>query len=147
MNILITAALSAQAYRLSRFLDSDNNIFLGDSGDLPLIGFIGKSFIKIPDADSASFSHLLLAQCLDLNIRIVYPLKRAEVLSLSEARLLFDEYGIKIMVPDRLSAEKLIPEKLDNGELIIKDEASENPDRGIFIIDTKTNTLKLFTAD
>ena len=147
MNILITAATTAQAYQLSRFLNTDQNIFLGDSADLPKIGVEGMSFIKIPAANSASFSHLLLAQCLDLNIEVVYPLKRAEVLALAEARLLFDEYGIKVMVPERLTVERFLSTRVEKGELIIKDAVGEIPDRGAFVKDAETGMLKLFTAD
>jgi hypothetical protein len=147
LNILITAASTAQAYQLSRFLNTDEIIFLGDSADLPQIGFEGKSFIKIPAANSASFSHLLLAHCLDVNIEVVYPLKRAEILALAEARLLFDEYGIKVMVPDKLVAEHFLSTTVQKGELIIKDAVGEIPDRGVFVKDAETGILKLFTAD
>ncbi|HEX8378387.1 MAG TPA: hypothetical protein VF602_11275 [Pedobacter sp.] len=147
MNILITAASTAQAYQLSRFLNTGKNIFFGDSADLPKIDVEGKSFIKIPASNSASFSHLLLAQCLDLNIKVVYPLKRFEILALAEARLLFDEYGVKVMVPDKLVAENLLLPNVEKGELVIKDLVGEIPDRGVFVINAETNMLKLFTAD
>lgn len=147
MNILITAASTAQAHKLSRFLNTEKNIFLGDSVDLPVIGFEGITFVKIPPATSASFSHLLLAKCLDLKIEAIYPLKKAEVLALAEARLLFDEYGIKVMVPDRRTVENYFSIKIIKGEIIKKDVEGADPDRGVFVIDPETNTLKLFTAD
>ena len=103
--------------------------------------------MKIPAANSTSFSHLLLAQCLDLNIEVVYPLKRFEILALAEARLLFDEYGVKVMVPDKLVAENLLLTNVEKGELVIKDAVGEIPDRGVFVINAETNMLKLFTAD
>ncbi|HEY0055168.1 MAG TPA: hypothetical protein VGB63_07420 [Pedobacter sp.] len=147
MNILITAASAAQAHKLSRFLNTEKNIFLGDSVDLPVVGFEDITFVKIPPANHASFSHLLLAQCLDLKIEAIYPLKKTEVLALAEARLLFDEYGIIIMVPDRRTVENYFSIKTIKGEIIKIDEECGDPDRGVFVIDPETNMLKLFTAD
>jgi hypothetical protein len=147
LNILITAASTAQAHKLSRFVDAREKVFLGDSEDLPGISLGNKLFTKIPPSNSASFSHLLLAICLDLNINQVFPLKKAEVLALAEARQLFDEYGIKVMVPERRIAEDLFSISIKKGEIIIKDTVGEVPDRGVFVIDAETNNLKLFTAD
>jgi hypothetical protein len=90
---------------------------------------------------------LLLAICLDLDINQVYPLKKAEVLALAEARQLFDEYGIRVMVPELGIAKDLFSESNNKGEIMIKDAAGEVPDRGVFVIDAETNNLKLFTAD
>ena len=74
-----------------------------------------KKFIKIPAGDSSSsFAHLLLTICLDQQIEKVFPLRKVEILALSEARQLFDEYGIKIMVPDKTLLQLPINQQYSN---------------------------------
>lgn len=146
MNILITAAATVQAYQLQRSLNinSNDSVFLADSEDLPQILLKDKSFVKIPSGDSASFAHLLLTICLDNTIETVYPLRRAEVLALAEARQLFDEYGIKVMVPGKNEIVFFLHKGI-KGEIIIKDDAEH--DRGVFLKDESTSELQLFTVD
>ena len=92
MFTLITAAASSKAYQLTNKLLSKENIIFADSEDLPEIMLRGKRFIKILKGNSASFAHLLLSICLDQQITKVFPLRKAEVYALSEARQLFDEF-------------------------------------------------------
>lgn len=148
MNILITAASAAQAYQLQRLLGSTDIFFLADFVELPQVMLKDKKFIKIPAGDSSSFAHLLLTICLDQQIAKVYPLRKAEIVALSEARQLFDEYGIKIMVPDKTHLQGLFNKGI-KGKIIVKDEPElENfPDRGVFIQDESSLELQLFTVD
>lgn len=147
MNILITAAATAQAHQLLRTLNTTENVFFADSVELPQIMLKDKKFLKTSPGDSPSYAHLLLTSCMDLQIAKVYPLRKAEIIALSEARQLFDEYGIEVMVPEK----SIVPALLDKGikgKILIKENSEDGlPDRGIFIRDEATLEYQLFTAD
>jgi len=96
MYTLITAATSAQAYKLKNSLNS-TAIILGDYMELPAIILKNSNMIKLPNPASASYAHEMLTLCLDKQIEAVYPIRDSEVTLLTEANQLFDEYGIKIM--------------------------------------------------
>jgi hypothetical protein len=147
LNILITAATTAQAYRLQRIINNNGSIYLGDHVELPGLALMGKTFVKIP-GDMSVFSHALLTLCLDLKIDVVYPLRKSEVLALSEARQLFDEYGIKVMVPSKEHLAGYMDISIADGELVVIDQpASERPDRGVFIKHKSQTLMKLFTVN
>lgn len=98
MAILITGAATAEAHRLNRALNF-NDVVFADNVDLPQMLFKETTFFRIPHGNSSSFAHQLLALCLDHHIDVVLPLRREELRALAPARKLFDEYGIKVMVP------------------------------------------------
>lgn len=147
MNILISAASTSQAHQLLRFLNTTDKVFLADYVDLPHFNTPDKSFIRIPSTNSSSFSHLLLTTCLDLGIDVVYPLRTAEVLALSESRQLFEEYDIKVIVPQTTEIDQFLSDKVQKGQLVVLDAPGETPDRGIFIKESTESNLQLFTAD
>jgi hypothetical protein len=147
VNILITAASSAQAYKLQRFLNTDETIILGDSVDLPVIQIGEKKFVKLPQSNSASFAHLLLSLCLNLEIAELYPLKKAEVVALAESRQLFDEYGIRVMVPSAADINNYLVDGPATGDLLRIDQSGGQPDRGVFVQKSSTSQLQLFTVD
>ena len=96
MYTLITAATSAQAYKLKNSLNS-TEIILGDYMELPAIMLKNANMIKLPNPASASYAHEMLTLCLDKNIETVYPMRDSEMALLAEAGQLFSEYGIKIV--------------------------------------------------
>lgn len=104
---LITAASHAAAYKLERVLNFQGSV-LADYQELPQFKFSGKRFVKIPQGNSASYAHELLNICLDGGIDKVFPLYSDEILPLAQARQLFYEYGISVIVPaiDWLAMEK-----------------------------------------
>ena len=156
MSILITAASQAAAYKLERLLQAPDVIF-ADNKDNSHLKYSGRKFIGIPPGNSASYAHELLKACLDLGIEKIYPLYFDEIEALSEARQLFDEYGIKVIVPgiDYLS-------KLDsahsaaNGEFIIVENGEvvagklislpDSLETGIFCFESEGDSpaIKLF---
>jgi hypothetical protein len=95
MYALITAATSAEAYKLKNKLNSDN-ILLGDYADLPAFMISSGNIIKLPKPGSFSYAHEMLTLCLDKQIDTVYVMKDQEKVLLTEVRQLFTEYGIKI---------------------------------------------------
>lgn len=98
MSVLITAASHAAAYKIERLLNLPDVIF-ADHHELPHFKFSGKKFIKIPAGNSASYAHEILNIALNEGIKKIFPLYADEILPLAEARQLFSEYGISVMVP------------------------------------------------
>lgn len=94
MNILITAASSANAHRLKSKLTNDH-VILGDYRDLPDILLKSGKLIKLPNPNSVSYMHEMLTLCLDMQINTVYALSNEEQTPLTSAKQLFAEYGIK----------------------------------------------------
>ncbi len=99
MNILITSANSAQAHRLKNNLNAADNILLGDYNDLPAFMLAQGKMIKLPNPQSISYTHEMLALCLDNAFDIIYVLDNNEALLLNESKQLFAEYNIEIQIP------------------------------------------------
>jgi hypothetical protein len=96
VNILITAATTAQAYKLKNQLNSDT-VVLGDYLDLPDFMLKPGKMVRLPNPQSASYTHEMLTLCLDLGVEIVYLFRELEVELLLKAETLFNEYNIKIL--------------------------------------------------
>lgn len=95
MNILITAANSAEAYKLKSSLTC-GTIILGDYKDLPAFMLNTGNMIRLPNPKSTSYTHEILTLCLDKNIGKVYVLRAQEWALLKQAEQLFNEYGISL---------------------------------------------------
>ena len=96
MYTLITAATSAQAYKLKSSLTPEN-IILGDYLELPAILLKNAGMIKLPNPQSASYAHEMLTLCLDKNITTIHALNELEEANLKPSETLFAEYGIEIV--------------------------------------------------
>lgn len=92
MNILITAATSAEAHKLKNQFANDN-VILGDYAEFPAF----MKIIKLPSPASLSYAHQMLTLCLDKGIERVYALQEEEHALLKEAEQLFGEYGIELV--------------------------------------------------
>jgi hypothetical protein len=97
--ILITAANSSEAYHLKNKLGKDH-ILLGDYLELPEILLQSGKIVKIPDPESVSYTHQMLALCLDKQVDTIYALRQQELQLLVNSQQLFYEYGIEIKSPD-----------------------------------------------
>ncbi|WP_345948104.1 MULTISPECIES: hypothetical protein [unclassified Mucilaginibacter] len=96
MYTLITAASSGKAYQLKNQLQT-SNVLLGDYLDLPEVMLKAGKMIKLPNPQAETYPHLMLTLCLDHQVDTVYLLHREEAAPLTEAELLFNEYGIKLI--------------------------------------------------
>jgi hypothetical protein len=96
MYILITAAASARAYSLKNTLNTDA-VLLGDYLELPELLVQSGKMIRLPEPQSASYTHQMLALCLDKNIGTIHVLRKAEAELLLNSKQLFNEYGIDIL--------------------------------------------------
>lgn len=99
MYTLITAATSSQAYKLKNTLHSDQ-ILVGDYLELPDLLIKSGMSIILPDPQKSSYTHEMLALCLDKNIDTIYPLRVEEMENLMNAKQLFTEYNIEIRATD-----------------------------------------------
>ena len=96
MKILITGAASAEAYRLKNSL-GHHDVLLGDYAALPGLMLKAGNMVQLPSPSDVAYNHKMLAFCLDNNIGAIYALGGDEFALLSEAALLFTEYGITIL--------------------------------------------------
>lgn len=112
--VLITAANTGKAYLLAHLLH-DYKIIFGDDQ---------YQDFKIPNANKSSFAHELLTLCLDNHIEVVFPLRYEELEPLTESKILFQEYGISVLIPDKFSNlnkwDKLYP------DLAVKNKRTTN---------------------
>jgi hypothetical protein len=98
VKVLITSALSAAAHRLKGKLNT-NSVILGDYSDVPKFMLAQGKLIKLPNPQSFSYTHEMLALCLDNAIDVVYVLDNKEAELLIESKQLFTEYNIDIQLP------------------------------------------------
>ena len=88
MKTLFTTSKISLSYQLLKLFDKDELVF-------------GDSFLdKFPSEKSISFAHELLSFCLDQDIQKVYATRAGELLPLTEAKVLYAEFGIGIELPD-----------------------------------------------
>lgn len=160
MKILITAGTTGFAHKLKRLLDKGNVFIFADQEEMP--AFVSNySFIRIPAGGSFSFTHELLKCCLDEEIDYVFPLRKAEIKSLAEAAQLFEEYGIKVVIPAKGILSDLMQVPPVKGFLTVvingsvyaaeNDKTAVLPDRirnGVIVISAENkNDHSIFTAD
>lgn len=88
MKTLFTTANSLNHFKLSQVFSASELVFGDDYQN------------KFPSEKSISFAHELLSFCLDQEIKKVYALREGELNPLSEAKVLFAEFGIEIVLPD-----------------------------------------------
>jgi len=96
---LITGAASAEAYRLKNTLNAEG-VILGDYLELPEVLVQSGKVIALPNPKNTSYTHQVLALCLDRNINCVLILRQEEKELLLNAKQLFTEYDIQIEAAD-----------------------------------------------
>lgn len=102
MKVLITSAKHFASYQLAFFLKNDEILF-------------GDNFDNFPPFNSNSLAHQLLAFCLDHQIEKIFPLRSSEIIPLLESKILFDEYGIEIMLtPQKLQQLSIYDKEVDS---------------------------------
>lgn len=88
MKTLFTTSISLNHFKLSQVFSASELVFGDDYQN------------KFPSEKSISFAHELLSFCLDQEIQKIYALREGELNPLSEAKVLFAEFGIDIVLPD-----------------------------------------------
>ena len=85
MRVLITTSKHCGSYQLVALLKHHEVLF-------------GDDFADFPSLNSNSLAHQILKFCLDHQIQKVFPLQFAEIEELRKSTVLFDEFGIEIML-------------------------------------------------
>lgn len=98
MKILITGAKSATALKLFKAFDQHQVLF-ADYGEIP--AFMPKDYQleSLGQKNQDTLAHVLLSFCLDHGIEAVLPLYVQEIDAVSKANILFNEFGIEILLP------------------------------------------------
>ena len=99
MKILITGGKTATALKLIKAFN-DAEILLGDYGDMPKINTHNYSFAELGNWNADVLAHNLLTKCLDNGVGVLLPLYEAEIIALSKSMVLFEEFGLKVLLPE-----------------------------------------------
>ena len=107
--ILITFGTDALAQRIGKLLADQYTVLYASSQPFPDI-LLKQHYRKLPTASNPTYVHEVLKLALDDSIDYILPLGQGELQALHEARILFEEYGINLLMPTSLE-EVLIAEK------------------------------------
>lgn len=98
--ILITYATRPLGLRVAKLLSGIMQVQKAASLDeVPSV--LRQTYATIPKGSNPVYAHELLKLALDKGCTYVLPLGLDEIQSLSEATVLFEEYGIKVLCPSR----------------------------------------------
>lgn len=98
MKILITGGLNAFAQRVARIFPPGYEIMFGDTA-IPQVLLKNGKYVEIPKNNATTFNHELLKLALHLDIDLIIPLMKDEIIHLAESKTLFAEYGVQVAVP------------------------------------------------
>lgn len=128
-NVLITSGISAFTQRVAK-LFAEKNVVFADSKPIPTPFLNTGKYVAIPSPDKSSYVHEVLKVCLDLSINKVLPLGKDEHLPLAKSRVLFEEYGIVILLPDLENLESIPkfinPSRSNCSEIILREQVPED---------------------
>lgn len=120
--VLLTSATHSLGLRVVNLLTNKFDVVAATSDELP--SFIQDKYLKIPKGVNPTFAHEMLKLALDNNIDYILPLQLAEIESLSESLVLFEEYGIRVICPTKsqLTDVEILPNPSKEMELTIMSE-------------------------
>ncbi|RZJ83860.1 MAG: hypothetical protein EOO20_22040 [Chryseobacterium sp.] len=99
MKILITGGKSASALKLLKAFPNDK-VVLADYGEMPSIVTAQYHFISLGERNDDIIAHNLLNHCLDEAVDAVLPLHHFEMEDIAKSAVLFEEFSIKVLMPD-----------------------------------------------
>ncbi len=99
--ILITFGTRPLAMRIAKKLGADFEILYASSEEIPELLLKSGNYAPIPKGLLPTFAHEVLKLSLDQQIDYVLPLGGFELEALSEAKVLFEEYQISVLAPDK----------------------------------------------
>lgn len=143
--ILITFGTRGLGQRIAKLLDDKFEIFFASSEEIPSLLLNSGKYFKLPAGLMPTYAHEVLKISLDHEIDYVLPLGGYEFEPLAVAKILFEEYDIKVIVPaqDVLQDYYVIenPPKdlsltlLVDGQSLIDDFTTERPGLdGLFVV-------------
>lgn len=99
MKILITGGKSATALKLTKAF-SKHQVLLADYGEMPTIASKNYRFTALGEWNEEVLAHHLLTKCLDEGVDALLPLYAAEISAMAKSLVLFQEFDIKVFVPE-----------------------------------------------
>lgn len=107
-SILITQGTRPFAQRVARHLPAGQRIVFGAADEMPEVLLHNGNYVRLPSPRSSTFAHEMLKICLDRQVATLIPLGKLELGRLMEARILFEEYGVQLLLPERRALETLV---------------------------------------
>ncbi|MBB2952802.1 MULTISPECIES: hypothetical protein [Sphingobacterium] len=143
--ILITFGTRGLGQRIAKLLGDEFEIFFASSEEIPSLLLNSGKYFKLPAGLMPTYAHEVLKISLDHQIDYVLPLGGYEFEPLAVAKILFEEYDIKVIVPaqDVLQDYYVIenpPKELSlallvDGKSLIDDFTTEHPGLdGLFVV-------------
>ena len=99
MKILITGGRSALALKSLKTFINDK-VILADYGDTPSLVTDQYYFISLGPRNDDIIAHNLLNHCLNESADAILPLHDFEIAELAKSSVLFDEFNIKVLIPE-----------------------------------------------
>jgi hypothetical protein len=99
--ILITFGTRPLAMRIAKKLSNRFEVLYASSEEIPELLLKSGNYVSIPKGLLPTFAHELLKLSLDQQVDYVLPLGGFELEPLAEAKVLFEEYQISVLVPDK----------------------------------------------
>lgn len=151
MKILITGGKAATALKLVKAFDGAE-ILLADYGEMPNIHTSSYSFTGLGAWNSEILAHNLLTKCLDFGVDTLLPLFEQEIAAVAKSLVLFDEFGIKVLVPENpeFSQQKFKDWCVfEQGNIIYASSEIQQGDskalNGVYSFDSETGDFKLIS--
>ncbi|WP_231460104.1 MULTISPECIES: hypothetical protein [unclassified Pedobacter] len=158
MKILITGANHAKALKLLKAFPQ-HFALMADYGDVPGLSTAHYAFKSLGQLNKDSIAHILLNFCITESIDTIIPLHGYEIEPLAKSAVLFNEYGIEVLVPDVEDLKDYLDadaKPFKNFAVFVKGECifasgqeifikKEDNFSGVFGYDAPDNDLKLFT--
>lgn len=98
MKILITAGKSALALKIAKAFET-HQVIIADYGEMPNFSSSLYKFISLGEKNEDTTAHSLLNICLNEAIDWILPLHAFEVIAMTKAKVLFNEFNIDIILP------------------------------------------------
>ncbi len=97
--ILITYVTRPLGLRITKLLSASFDVEKATSDEIPSV--LRATYSSIPQGQNPVYAHEVLKLALDKSCSYILPLGKEEVLALAETALLFKEYGIHVLCPQK----------------------------------------------
>ncbi|MFD2600331.1 hypothetical protein ACFSQ3_15360 [Sphingobacterium corticis] len=143
--LLLTYGTRPITQRIANLLTDKHEVVLATYEEIPSV--LVKKFKSIPNAANPVFAHEMLKLCLDQGVDYLLPLGLSEIETLKASTLLFEEYGIQILIPslkenqaftNQIPSNTPIDILKDGQSLIGQQDKNETDKNGIYVLTEST---------
>lgn len=118
MKILITGGKSAATLKLLKAF-TDDHILLADYGDMPSFSSAAYQMHSLGTRNDDTTAHNLLNNCLDEGVEMILPLHPFEIDAVSRSIVLFEEFGISVLLPEISKLDQYLSTEKQSGDWAI----------------------------